>query len=104
MSKPGSRILKSARQALAYAKGTAKAHQYGVHVPERLNVKAIRRKVCMSPTRHFGVSKRVYGISSTSFSFRDSHENTTLPWLPAFDTLSDQLCRALKISVIYFRI
>ena len=31
MSKPGSRILKSARQALAYAKGTAEAHQYGVH-------------------------------------------------------------------------
>lgn len=44
MSKPGSRILKSARQALAYAKGTAKAHQYGVHVPERLDVKAIRRR------------------------------------------------------------
>ena len=61
MSKSGSRILKSARQALAYAKGTAKAHQYGVHIPDRLDVKAIRRKVCMSQeefARHFGVSKR----------------------------------------------
>ena len=61
MSKSGSRILKSARQALAYARGTAKAHQYGVHIPERLDVKAIRRKVCMSQeefARHFGVSKR----------------------------------------------
>lgn len=61
MSKPGSRILKSAWQALAYAKGTAETHQYGVHIPERLDVKAIRRKVCMSQeefARHFGVSKR----------------------------------------------
>ena len=61
MSKSGSRILKSARQALAYAKGTAKAHQYGVHIPDKLDVKAIRRKVCMSQeefARHFGVSKR----------------------------------------------
>ena len=48
MSKSGSRILKSARQALAYAKGTAKTHQYGVHVPGRLGVKAAPRKVCMS--------------------------------------------------------
>ena len=44
MSKPGSRILKSARQALAYAKGTAETRQYGVHIPERLDVKAIRGK------------------------------------------------------------
>ena len=48
MNKPGSRILKSARQALTYAKGTAKTHQYGVHVPGRLDVKAALRKVCMS--------------------------------------------------------
>lgn len=61
MSKSGSRILKSARQALAYAKGTAETHQYGVHIPDQLDVKAIRRKVCMSQeefARHFGVSKR----------------------------------------------
>ena len=35
MTKSGSRILKSARQALAYAKGTAKTHQYGVHPGHR---------------------------------------------------------------------
>ena len=60
MSKPGSRILKSARQALTYAKGTAKAHQYGVHIPGRLDVKVIRRKVCMSQeefAQHFERSK-----------------------------------------------
>jgi putative transcriptional regulator len=61
MSKAGSRILKSARQALAYAKGTADTHEYGVHVPETLDVKAIRHKVRMSQeefAQRFGVSKR----------------------------------------------
>ena len=61
MSKTGSRMVKSARQALAYAKGTAETRQYGVHIPERLDVKAIRGKVWMSQeefARHFGVSKR----------------------------------------------
>ena len=48
MSKSGSRILKSARQALAYAKGTAEARQYGVHIPDKLDVKAALRKVRMS--------------------------------------------------------
>lgn len=61
MSKSGNRMLKSARQALAYAKGAADTRQYGIHIPERLDVKAIRGKVCMSQeefARHFGVSKR----------------------------------------------
>ena len=54
-------MLRSVRQVLAYAKGTADTCQYGVHIPESLDVKAIRRKVCMSQeesARHFGVDKR----------------------------------------------
>jgi putative transcriptional regulator len=61
MSKAGSRILKSARQALAYAEGNADANEYGVHIPAELDVKAIRAKVGMSQGQfagHFGVSKR----------------------------------------------
>ena len=60
MSRPGSRVLKSARQALAYAKGTAKTHQYGAHIPDKLDVKAALRKVCISQeefARHFERSK-----------------------------------------------
>ena len=61
MTKAGSRILKSAQQALVYAKGEADITKYGVHIPDRLDVQAIRRKVHMSQeefARHFGVSKR----------------------------------------------
>jgi putative transcriptional regulator len=61
MSKAGSRIRTSARQALAYATGEADTSQYGVHVPEHLDVRAIRQKVRMSQEQfayHFGVNKR----------------------------------------------
>ena len=61
MTKAGNRILKSARQALAYAEGQAEPSDYRIHVPEDLDVKAIRRKIGMSQeefARHFGVSKR----------------------------------------------
>ena len=61
MSKAGSRILASARQALAYATGEADASQYGVHVPATLDVRAIRQKIQMSQeefAQHFGVNKR----------------------------------------------
>jgi putative transcriptional regulator len=61
MSKAGSRILKSARQALEYAKSEADATSYGVHIPSELDVKAIRQKIGMSQQEfagYFGVSKR----------------------------------------------
>ena len=62
MSKAGIRILTSARQALAYATGEADTSQYSVHVPEHLDVRAIRQKIRMSQeelARHFGVHKRI---------------------------------------------
>jgi putative transcriptional regulator len=61
MSKAGERILRSARQALAYAEGRADPSQFRVHVPDHVDVRAVRRKVGMSQdefARHFGVSKR----------------------------------------------
>jgi putative transcriptional regulator len=36
-------ILQGAREALAFANGTADLSQYKVHVPEELDVKAIRK-------------------------------------------------------------
>jgi putative transcriptional regulator len=61
MSKAGDRILKSARQALAFAEGRADRSQFRVHVPEEIDVRAVRRRLEMSQdefARHFGVSKR----------------------------------------------
>lgn len=48
MSKPGSRILQGAREAMAYVKGEADLSSYGVHVPETVDVRAIRAKLGLS--------------------------------------------------------
>lgn len=61
MSKAGERILRSARQALAYARGEADPMQFRVRVPEAIDVRSIRKKAGMTQAvfaRHFGVSKR----------------------------------------------
>jgi len=46
MSKAGESILRGARQALAYAKGERAG--FVIHVPERVDVKAIRRRLGLS--------------------------------------------------------
>lgn len=61
MSKAGKRILASARQALAFARGEADARDFKVHVPGRIDVRAVRLKIGLSQAefaRHFGVSLR----------------------------------------------
>ncbi|MCO5162791.1 MAG: helix-turn-helix domain-containing protein [Mesorhizobium sp.] len=45
MTKPGSRILQGAREALAFAEGRADIDAFRVHVPETVDVKKIRRKL-----------------------------------------------------------
>lgn len=46
MSKSGERILRSARQALAYARGVRAG--FVVHTPDRVDVRAIRRRLGLS--------------------------------------------------------
>jgi putative transcriptional regulator len=61
VSRAGSRIIESARQALAFAEGKAEPSEYGVHMLEDVDVKAIRKKIGMTQAvfaRHFGVSTR----------------------------------------------
>jgi putative transcriptional regulator len=56
----GERMIESARQALAFAKGKPN-HGCVVHVPEHIDVKAIREKISLSQgefARLFGLSKR----------------------------------------------
>jgi putative transcriptional regulator len=55
MSKPGSRILQGAREALAFAKGEADPAGYRIHAPASVDVRAIRRK---------------YGLSQKAFAAR----------------------------------
>lgn len=61
MTKAGQRLIESAEQALAFAKGEANKAHYRVHIPEEINVKKIRQKFHMSQARfakHFGFSVR----------------------------------------------
>jgi putative transcriptional regulator len=58
MSKAGSRILRSARQARAYARGET-TEGFVAHVPDSVDVKAIRAKTGMTQdafAAHFGFS------------------------------------------------
>jgi putative transcriptional regulator len=60
MSRAGRRLIESANEALAYAEG-GPAPRYGLHVPDEIDVRAIRQKVGMTQeafARHLGVSRR----------------------------------------------
>lgn len=63
MSRAGKRLIESAEQVLAFAKGEAKEKEadYRIHIPEEIDVKNIRKKFHMSQARfaeHFGFSVR----------------------------------------------
>ncbi len=49
MSKAGDSIIRGAREALDYARGADEG--FVAHVPDRIDVKAIRRKVGLSQAR-----------------------------------------------------
>lgn len=58
-TKAGQSILQGAREALAFARGSRAG--YVVHVPDKIDVRAIRQKARMSQeefARHYGFSKR----------------------------------------------
>lgn len=48
MSKAGSRILQSAREALAFVKGEADGVDHIIHIPPQVDVRAIRQKTGLS--------------------------------------------------------
>lgn len=61
MSDAGKRLIESAKQALEFAKGTADTNAYRVHIPEAIDVKAIREAMEMSQSEfaaYFGFSVR----------------------------------------------
>jgi len=57
--KVAERLERSLRQALAYVEGTADVAKYRVHVPQEIDVRAIRDKLGMTQeefSRQFGFS------------------------------------------------
>lgn len=60
MTKAGERILKSAKEALAFAEGK-KSSGCAVHIPKEINVRRIRKKLAMTQkafAEYFGVNLR----------------------------------------------
>ena len=56
----GERMIESAKQALAFAHGS-ETHECQVHVPDDIDVRAIREKIALSQSEFaklFGLSKR----------------------------------------------
>ena len=54
MSKVADSIRRGLHEAVAFAEGKAKAKAYGVHVPETVDVKAIRAKLGMTQEEFAG--------------------------------------------------
>ena len=54
MSKVAESIRRGLQEALAYAEGTADIRTYQVHVPETIDVKAIRAKLAMTQEEFAG--------------------------------------------------
>ena len=48
MTKVGKSLVESTAEALAYARGEADESKYGVHVPEKIDVKAVRASLKLS--------------------------------------------------------
>jgi putative transcriptional regulator len=54
MSKIAESIRRGLEESLAYAKGEADESRYGVHIPERIDVRAIRTKLGMTQEQFAG--------------------------------------------------
>lgn len=54
MSKVADSIHRGLKEAVAYARGEAKGSAYGVHVPARIDVRAIRTKLGMTQEEFAG--------------------------------------------------
>jgi putative transcriptional regulator len=54
MTKIADSIRRGLQQAVAYAKGSADETAYGIHIPERIDVKAIRTNLGMTQDEFAG--------------------------------------------------
>jgi putative transcriptional regulator len=95
MPDAGSRILRSARQALAIARGEADPATYAVHVPEQVDVKRIREKLDMTQERFAAT----FGFSVASVRHWERRDRTpegpARAYLLVIDRDPDAVRRAL---------
>lgn len=92
----GSRILQGAREALAYARGEGNLSQYVVHVPQAIDVRAIRQKLALTQTEF----ARLFNLNVARL--RDWEQGRSAPdgavraYLLVIDREPDAVRRALR--------
>lgn len=98
MSNAANSIRKGLDEALAYAKGRASKKAYRVHVPEHVDVKAIRTKLGMTQqafAARFGFS--VHTLRHWEHGKREP-EGPTRAYLLVIDRAPGAVQRALRIA------
>lgn len=98
MSKAADSIRKGLKQAIRYAKGRPTPRGYRVHVPEHLDVKAIRTKLGL--TQHAFADR--YGFSVNTLRHWEhgtrQPEGPTRAYLLVIDRAPDAVRKALRIA------
>ncbi len=72
MTKVGKSLVESTSEALAYAKGEADDTKYGVHVPEHVDVKAVRASLKLSQDKFADE----YGFVAATIRDWEQHRRT----------------------------
>lgn len=98
MSTVAESIRRGLEQAIAYADGRADARDYGVHIPERVDVKAIRAKLAMTQEEFAGR----FGFSVNTLRHWEQGsrqpEGPTRAYLIVIDRASQAVQQALQAS------
>ena len=98
MSKAANSIRKGLKEAIAYAQGRAPKSAYRVHVPEDVDVKAIRRKLNLTQqafAARFGFS--VNTLRHWEHGTRQP-EGPTRAYLIVIDRAPEAVQKALRIA------
>ena len=95
MSEVADSIRRGLQQALEYAEGTADASRFRVHVPDRVDVKAIRAKLRMTQTEFAG--RFGFSVNTLRHGERGSRqpEGPTRAYLVVIDREPKAVQRAL---------
>ena len=96
MSTVAESIRRGLEQAVAYADGRVNEHDYGVHIPERVDVKAIRSKLDMTQEEFAGR----FGFSVNTLRHWEQGsrqpEGPTRAYLIVIDRASEAVQQALQ--------
>ncbi len=97
MSKAGESILRGAREALGYAGGEGEGHR--AHVPERIDVRAIRRKIGVSQAKF--AARFGFGVDAVRNweQGRRQPDVAARAFLSVIDREPDAVRRALSVPV-----